>query len=156
MTTFTIHLTLCLIFRRLCPYNTFITSWTRMSNETVSKDTEILLPSLGVIKHIQYMINLWYYGHWTGKGKYIPYISVTHKVLRSCRSKMVTSAHEVYDVQKTSSLYKETCRYSYFIYMYIYFPIYIWENPPHQTPLSNQIFISLFTFHLQSILPPTK
>ena len=32
-------------------------------NETVSKDTEILLPSLGLIKHIYDMINLLYYRH---------------------------------------------------------------------------------------------
>ena len=32
--------------------------------------------------------------------KYIPYISVTHKVHKSCRCKMVTWAHDVYDVHK--------------------------------------------------------
>ena len=32
--------------------NEFITSETSMFNETVSKDTEILLPSLGLVKHM--------------------------------------------------------------------------------------------------------
>ena len=42
-----------------------ITSGTSMFNETVSKDTEIeiLVPSLGLIKHVHDMINLLYYGH---------------------------------------------------------------------------------------------
>ena len=67
-----------------------------MFNETVSKDTEILLP--------YDMINLLYYRHWTDKQKYIPYISVTYKVLKSCRSKMATWAHDVYDLHEASSL----------------------------------------------------
>ena len=54
---FTIHFTLSLIFR-VWPYHShiwiyeFITSWTSMFNKTVSKDKEVLLPSLGMIKHI--------------------------------------------------------------------------------------------------------
>ena len=96
--------------------NEFITSWTSMFTETVSKDTEILLP--------YDMINLLYYRHWTDKQKYIPYISVTYKVLKSCRSKMATWAHDVYDVHEASSLYK-TCWWSSFIYIYIYIYIYI-------------------------------
>ena len=47
-------------------YNKFITSWTSMFNETV---WEILLPSLGLIKHD--VINLLYYEHWTDKQIYI-------------------------------------------------------------------------------------
>ena len=66
---------------------------------------EILLPSLGLIKHVHDVINLLYYKHWTGKWKYIPCISVTHKVLKSCRSKMATLAHDVCDVHGASSLY---------------------------------------------------
>ena len=78
-----------------------------MFNETFSKDAEILLPSLGLIKHIHDMINLLYYVHRTEKRKYIPYISVTHKVLKSCKSKMATLAHDVCDVHGASSLYKK-------------------------------------------------
>ena len=40
-----------------------ITSGTSMFNETVSKDTEILVHSFGLIKHVHDMINLLYYGH---------------------------------------------------------------------------------------------
>ena len=63
---------------------------------------------LGLIKHVHDMINLFYYEHWTDKLKYIPYISVTHKVLKSSRSKMATLAH-VCDVHGASSLYIKTC-----------------------------------------------
>ena len=107
------------------PHNEFITSWTSMFNETVSKDTEILLPSLGLIKYIHGMIHLLYCRHWTDKRKYIPYISVTHKVLKSCRSKMATWANDVYDVHETSSSHKETCRRSSFIYVYVWYIIYM-------------------------------
>ena len=95
-----------------------ITSWTSILNKTVLKDTEILLPSLGLIKHIHDMINLLYYGHWTDKQKYIPFISVTHKKLKSCRNKMATWAQEVYDVHEASSLYKKTCWWSSYICIY--------------------------------------
>ena len=74
VTSFTIHFTLCFIFRvwpyhfllyiyiYICIYNIyimneFITLWTRMFNETVSKDTEMLFPSLGLIKHMALEIN---------------------------------------------------------------------------------------------------
>ena len=40
-----------------------ITSVTSMFNETVSKDTEIPVPSLSLIKHVHDMIDLLYYGH---------------------------------------------------------------------------------------------
>ena len=82
-----------------------------------------ILPSISLclvfrrIWPIHDMINLLYYGQWTDKRKYIPYISVTHKVLKSCGSKMATWAH-VCDVHGASSLYKKTCRWSSFIYMY--------------------------------------
>ena len=36
-------------------------------------------------------------------------MSVTHKVLKSCRSKMATLAHDVCDVHGASSLYIKTC-----------------------------------------------
>ena len=143
LTNFTIHFTLCLIFRRVWPFkniyticiyiciylyiphNEFIRSWTRMFNETVSKDTEILLQSLGLIKYIHGMIHLLYCRHWTDKRKYMPYISVTHKVLKSCRSKMATWANDVYDVHEISSLHKETCCLSSFIFVYVWY-IYIY------------------------------
>ena len=94
-----------------------------MFNETVLnvfKDTEMFLQSLGLIKDIQYSwhVNLFYYGHWTDKRKYIPYIYVTHKALKSCRSKMVTWAHDVYDVHEASPLYKKTFS-EVLLYMYI-------------------------------------
>ena len=47
--------------------------------------------------------------HWTDKWKYIPYIFVTHKVLKSCRIKMATLAHDVCDVHGASLLYIKTC-----------------------------------------------
>ena len=60
---------------------------------------DTLMPTmLGLIKHD--MINLFYYEDWTDKWKYIPYISVTHKVLRS---KTATLAH-VCDVHGASLL----------------------------------------------------
>ena len=34
--------------------------------------------------------------------KYIPYIYVTHKLLKSCRSKMATLEHDVCDVHRAS------------------------------------------------------
>ena len=37
------------------------------------------------------------------------YTSVTHKVLKSCRSKMATLARDVSDVHGASSLYIKTC-----------------------------------------------
>ena len=40
---------------------------------------------------------------------YILYISVTHKVLRSCRSKMATLTHYVCDMHGASSLYIKAC-----------------------------------------------
>ena len=50
---------------------------------------------------------------------YIPYISVTQNGLKSCRTKIATWAHDVYDVHGASSLYIETCWQSSFIYAYV-------------------------------------
>ena len=72
------------------------------------------------------MINLLYYEHWSDKWKYILYISVTHKVLKSCRSKMSTLAHDVCDVHGASSLYMKTCWQSSLIYVITYIYIYIY------------------------------
>ena len=55
----------------------------------------MLLPWLDLIKHVHVLINLFYYEHWADKWKHIPYISLTHKVLKYCRSKMVTLANDV-------------------------------------------------------------
>ena len=66
---------------------------------------EILLPSLGLIKHVHENI-------------YHIYISVRHKVLKSCRSRMATLAHDVCDVHGASTLYIITCWQSFFIYVY--------------------------------------
>ena len=83
---------------------------------------------LGLIKHVHDVINLLYYKHWTDKWKYIPYISVTHKVLKSCRSKMATLAHDVCDVHGASSLYIKTCWQS----LYRVFPTGGMGESPHQ------------------------
>ena len=105
-----------------------ITSWTSMFNETVSKDTETLLLSFSLIKHIHVMINWLHYGHWADKRKCMPYISVTRKVLKSCRSKMATWAHDVYDVHEAYLLYEKTCQQSSFIYVKIPTPL---DSAPH-------------------------
>ena len=75
------------------------------------------------------MNKLLYYGHWTDKRKYIPYISVTQKVVKSCGSKMATCymMYIMYDVHKASSLYKKTCRQSFFMYNFffiVFFPFF--------------------------------
>ena len=51
------------------------------------------------------VINFLYYKQWTDNWKYISYISVTHQVLKSSRSKMATFEHDVCDVHGASSLY---------------------------------------------------
>ena len=128
------------------PHNEFITSWTSMFNETVSKDTEILLPSLGLIKYIHGMIHLLYCRHWTDKRKYIPYISVTHKVVKSCGSNMTTCymMYIMYDVHKASSLYKRTCRQSFFMYNF-FFVFFI-----------SFFFFSSFWSNLSNIFPTLR
>ena len=41
--------------------------------------------------------------------QYLPYMSVTHKVLKSCKSKVATVTHDVCDVHGAFSLYIKTC-----------------------------------------------
>ena len=111
---------------------------------------------VGPVKHFHYVINLLYYEHWTDKQKYIPYISVTLKVLKSCRSKMVTSAHDVCDVHGASSVNVKPCWQKFFyksclyvanIYIYIYIYTARMEGfpPPAKMslfyPLSTKFFI---------------
>ena len=71
---------------------------------------------------------------------HIPHIYVTQKVLKSCRSKMDTLAHDACDVHRASSLYIKTCWQS----LYKVFPtgrmgesptnqIFALLPPPHQT-----------------------
>ena len=115
---------------------------------------EILLPSLGLIKHFYYVINLLYYEHWTVKRKYISYIAVTLKVIKSCKIKMTILAHDVCDVHGASLLYIKTCWQKFlYIYIYIYIHIHIgftllggWEEPPNKYVLiprsPHQIFIN--------------
>ena len=105
-------------------HNEFITSWTIMFNEAVLKGTEILLPSLGLTKHIHDMINLLYYKHWTDKQKYIPYISVAHKVLKSCRSKMAT--------------WCMWCTRSFFMYMELFTISHIYMGDGRSIPTSQK------------------
>ena len=95
-----------------------------------------------------FVINLLYYKHWTDKWKYIPYISVAHKVLKSCRSKMATLEHEMYrdhehehemeheiadvcDVHGASSLYIKTCWQS----LYRVSPTGGMGESPHQSKI---------------------
>ena len=58
--------------------------------------------------------------------QYIPQMSVTHKVLKSSRSKMTTLAHAVCDVHGAFSLYIKTCWQS----LYRVFPTGGWGSPP--------------------------
>ena len=79
------------------------------------------------------MNKLLYYGHWTDKRKYIPFISVTQKVVKSCGSKMATCymMYIMYDVHKASSLYKKTCRQSFFMYNFffiVFFPFFFFSS----------------------------
>ena len=100
------------------------------------------------------MINLLYHKHRTYKSKYIPYISVRHKVLKSCRSKMATLAHDVCDVRGASLLYIKTC----WQILYRIFLLTGWGSPAtnqkfaHSAPL-HQIFIPS---HQKSIQPNRK
>ena len=82
-------------------------------------------------KYVHDVICFLYYEYWTNKWKYIPYISVTHKVLKFCRSKTATLAPDVCDVHGASSLYTKTCWQKFFyicicIYIYMYMHIYIY------------------------------
>ena len=136
-----------------------ITSWASMFNETVSRDTSPINRPDQMMKNVK---NLLYYKHWTDKWKYILYISVTHKVFKSCRSEMATWTHDVCDVLGASSLCIKTCWQSSFIYMY---NTYIWviltrqkfsQTPPpgkiHPPPKKKKIF--LFPPH-QTLIPST-
>ena len=103
---------------------------------------EILLPSLGLIKHLNMFMMLWcvkFILLWTLNRQVKIYtiyicISVTHKVLKSCRSKMATWAHDVCDVHGASSLYIKICwQSSFYISICI---IHVCESPtPNIYPL---------------------
>ena len=60
--------------------------------------------------------------------QYITYISVTHKVFKSCRSKMATLVHDVCDVHRAFSLYIKTCWQS----LYRVFPTARMGESPNQ------------------------
>ena len=98
LTSCTTYFTLCLIFRRFWPIY-ILYSWC---------DRFIVLQTLNT--------------------QYIPYISVTHKVLKSCRSKMATLAHDVCDVHGAFLLYVKTCWQS----LYRVFPTGGMGESPHQ------------------------
>ena len=95
-------------------------------------------------KHVHDMINLLYYKHWT---QYIPYISVTHTVPKSCRNKMATLAHDACDVHGAFSLYIKTCWQSLYT---VFLNGGIGEPPP---PTKNLLIHPLPTKFLS---PPTK
>ena len=107
---------------------------------------EILLLSLDLIKHVHEVINLLYSKHWTDKWKYIPYISVTHQVLKPCRSKISTLEHDVYDAHGASSLYKKPV--GKFIQSFPY-----WEDGEVPPPTKNLLIHCLPT---KLLFPPTK
>ena len=76
-----------------------------------------------------------------------PYISVTHKVLKSCRSKMITLVHDVCDGDGAFSLYRKTCWQSF----YRTFPTgRDVEVPPRTKNVLNHPLPTKFWF------PPTK
>ena len=92
------------------------------------------------------MINLLCYKHWTDKWKYIPYISVTHKVLKSRRSKMVALEHGISDVHGASSLYIKT----YLQSLYRAFPTEGMGESPHQLKICS---FTLSPPNFYSLLP---
>ena len=105
------------------------------------------------------MTNLLCYKHSTEKWKYILYISVTHKVLKSFRSKMVICAHDVWKVHGASSSYIKTCWQTFFICICI---LHLYESlspaknlliphPPTPGKISPTKFV--FSHHQKSILP---
>ena len=108
-----------------------------LMRDTLLRDTSC------IFGHVHDVINLLYYKHCTDKWKYIPYISVTHKVVKSCRSKMATLEHGVCDVHGASSLYIKNCWQS----LYRVFPIGgMDESPPTNqkcahSPPPHQIFV---------------
>ena len=89
---------------------------------------------------------------------------MTHKVLKSCRSKMATWAHDVCDVHGASSLYIKICWQSSFIYymynMYMY--NFLLGGCGESTPTSqkfarsNLLYAVLFSFFLSNILENYK
>ena len=109
LTNFTIHFTLCLIFRKF---------W----------------PMLYILRHEQVCLMMFNERYsferyfWTDKWKYIPYISVTHTKLKSCRSKMTTLTHDVCDVHGAFSLYIKTCWQS----LYRVYPTGAMRKSPHE------------------------
>ena len=82
------------------------------------------------------------------KWKYIPYISVTHKVLKSCRSKMATLAHDLCDVHGASSLYIYKNLLAKFIQGFPY-----WGDGG-VPPLTKNLLIHLLP--TKFLFPPTK
>ena len=112
-------ISLCFIFRRfwpICYIYKYIYIYIQQIYYVMNKyvwclmrDTLLRDTSSSLIKHVHDVISLLYYKHWTDKWKYIPYMSVTQKVLKSCRSKMATLEHNVCDVHGASSLYIKTC-----------------------------------------------
>ena len=112
-----------------------------MFNERYS--WEILLPWLNMFICDKFIVLQ------TLNTQYIPYISVTHKVFKSCRSKMATSAHDICDVHGSFSLMAK------FIQGFPYWGV--GESPTNQqfahSPPPHQIFIPS---HQKSIQPNKK
>ena len=92
------------VFIYIYMHNKFITSWTSLLNILLINiaDKFIVLGTLN-----------------TETSENISHISVTHKVLKSCRNKMATWAYDVCDVHEASLLYIKTCWQSSFIYVYV-------------------------------------
>ena len=142
---------------------------------------EILIPSLGMIKHD--VINMLYYKHWKDEQIYIyiyiPYTSVAQKMPKSFRCKIATLGHMMYLMYTEllhvySNLLANFFVYAYvqYIYIYTYICVYIYiyikymqgfpywvdgGSLPHQPKIrsSPQKNKSLFSPHQKSI-PPTK
>ena len=94
-------------------HNKFITSWTSLLNILLINiaDKFIVLGTLN-----------------TETSENISYISVTHKVLKSCRNKMATLAHDICDVQGASLYIYKTCWQG----LYGVFPTWRMGESPHQ------------------------
>ena len=73
-------------------------------------------------------------------------MSVTHKVLKSCRSKMATLVHDVWDVHGAFSLYKNLL--AKFIQDFPY-----WRDGGVPQPTKNLLIHPL---HTKFLFPPTK
>ena len=130
---FTTHFTLCLIFR-VWPYHSHIyiyiqyIQWMNLSGHEQVCLIRLFRKIQRYFSHHSARLNIWHDKFivlWcTDKRKFIPYISATYKVLKSCRSTIAIWPHDVYDVHEVSSLYKKTCWQSSFIYVYVHY-IYI-------------------------------